>query len=233
MYYHWLSEALHTEFEPLTLLKKSERGAVELIRHRTSGQKFILRSFSGSGEVYHKLLDIECPYLPKTYEIASDGNQNLVLEEYIQGDNMGTMLKDALFSPEETRRIVRQLCSALWVFHSMGAVHRDVKPENVILRGSDAVLIDFDAARIHRDDQTEDTHILGTTGFAVPEQYGMSQSGASADIYALGVLINVMLTGKHPSGKLAEGRWGRIVTRCTQVNPAKRYRSVLRLQGEL
>ena len=105
MYYNWLSEALHTEFEPLTLLKKSERGAVELIRHRTSGQKFILRSFSGSGEVYHKLLDIECPYLPKTYEIASDGNQNLVLEEYIQGDNMGTMLKDALFSPEETRRI--------------------------------------------------------------------------------------------------------------------------------
>ena len=154
MYYNWLSEALHTEFEPLTLLKKSERGAVELIRHRTSGQKFILRSFSGSGEVYHKLLDIECPYLPKTYEIASDGNQNLVLEEYIQGDNMGTMLKDALFSPEETRRIVRQLCSALWVFHSMGAVHRDVKPENVILRGSDAVLIDFDAARSHRDDQT-------------------------------------------------------------------------------
>ena len=102
-----------------------------------------------------------------------------------------------------------------------------------MLRGSDAVLIDFDAARIHRDDQTEDTHILGTTVFAAPEQYGMSQSGASADIYALGVLINVMLTGKHPSGKLAEGRWGRIVTRCTQVNPAKRYRSVLRLQGEL
>ena len=227
MYYHWLSEALHTEFEPLTLLKKSERGAVELIRHRTSGQKFILRSFSGSGEVYHKLLDIECPYLPKTYEITSDGNQNLVLEEYIQGDTLDLLLKSGPCSPRETRRIARQLCQALWALHALGAVHRDVKPENIILRGGEAVLIDFDAARLHKPEHDTDTLILGTTGFAAPEQYGLSQTDQRTDIFAVGVLINVMLTGKHPSKKLAEGRMGRIVTRCTQVNPKKRYQSVL------
>ena len=49
----------------------------------------------------------------------------------------------------------------------------------------------------------------------------------------MGVLINVMLTGKHPSKKLAEGRMGRIVTRCTQVNPKKRYPDVLRLMEVL
>src|SRR5699024_6653849 len=104
-----------------------------------------------------------------------------------------------------------QICKALWVLHSMAAVHRDIKPENVILRGSDAVLIDFDAARLHKPDHETDTQILGTTGFAAPEQYGLSQSDTRTDIYSLGILINVMLTGERPSKKLAEGHMGRVV----------------------
>ena len=233
MYYTWLSDALGQEFETVQILKQSERGTVTLIRHRASGKKFILRSFTGNAEVYHKLLNCQCPNLPMIYEVASDGNRNLVLEEYIQGDNMGTMLKDALFSSKETRRIVRQLCRALWVLHSMGAVHRDVKPENVILRGNEAVLIDFDAARFYKEGADGDTQILGTAGFAALEQYGLSQSDTSSDIYSLGILMNIMLTGCHPSSQLAHGRWGKIITRCTQVNPARRYKNVRRLLDEL
>ena len=95
----------------------------------------------------------------------------------------------------------------------MGApLHRggppDVKPENIILRGSEAVLIDFDAARLHKPEHEMDTQILGTTGFAAPEQYGLSQSDLRTDIYSVGILINVMLTGEHPSKKLAEGENG-------------------------
>ena len=78
-----------------------------------------------------------------------------------------------------------------------------------------------------------DTQVLGTTGFAAPEQYGLSQSDARTDIYSLGVLMNVMLTGQHPSKRLAEGRMGRIIEHCPRVNPAKRYRDVLRLMEEL
>ena len=111
----------------------------------------------------------------------------------------------------------------------MSAVHRDVKPENIILRGDNAVLIDFNAARLHKPEASADTQILGTVGFAAPEQYGLSQSDLRSDIYSLGVLINVMLTGEHPSKKLVEGRMGRVVQRCTQVNPAKRYQTILSL----
>ena len=134
-----------------------------------------------------------------------------MLEEFIEGDTLGFLLKDSLFTQDETREIVRQVCRALWVLHSIGAVHRDVKPENIIMRGKEAVLIDFDAARLHKPELSTDTHVLGTTGFAAPEQYGLSQSDLRTDIYSLGILINVMLTGEHPSKKLAEGRLGRVV----------------------
>ena len=231
--YAWLSEQLDLEFEKLRLLKESPRGSVELIRHRESGRQFILRRFTGNGEVYRKLLDCSCRCLPLIYEAAERDGENIVIEEYIQGDTLDFLLKGALCSPAETRQIVRQLCQALWVLHSMAAVHRDIKPENVILRGADAILIDFDAARLHKPQAEADTQILGTTGFAAPEQYGLGQSDTRTDIYSLGVLMNVMLTGQHPSKKLAEGRMGRIIQRCTQINPAKRYKNVLHLMEAL
>ena len=231
--YTWLSNALQEEYELVRILKESPRGSVQLIRHNATGRRLILRRFTGNPEVYRKLLDYTCPNLPTVYEVAVEGSKVLTLEEFVEGDTMGFLLQEALFSPEETRKIVRQVCKALWVLHSIGAVHRDVKPENIILRGDQAVLIDFDAARFHKLEAENDTQILGTTGFAAPEQYGLSQSDLRADIYAVGILINVMLTGEHPSRHLVEGRMGRIVDRCTHVNPQRRYRNVLRLMEAL
>lgn len=188
-----------------------------------------MRRFSGNGEVYQKLLRYICPNLPTIFEAAVQGEENLVLEEYIEGDILHELLKTARFSERETRNVTLQLCQALRVLHCIDAVHRDIKPENVILRGETAVLIDFDAARLHKPEQEADTMVLGTVGFAAPEQYGLSQSDGRADIYSLGVLINVMLTGMHPSKQLAKGRLGRIVERCTRVNPQRRYQTVLQL----
>ena len=75
--------------------------------------------------------------------------------------------------------------------------------------------------------------MLGTTGYAAPEQYGIAQTDARAELYSLGVLLNLMLTGKHPSQALASGRLGRIVQKCTMVNPEKRYKNVLYLMEAL
>ena len=231
--YQYLLSSIDAEYETVKAIKNSERGYVLLLKNRQNGTRLIFRHYRGNGEVYQKLLRISCPNLPQVMEVAESGGMVAALEEYIQGDSLAFLLEGALFTPAEAREITLQLCNALWVLHSMGAVHRDIKPENVILRGSEAVLIDFDASRIFKSENTSDTRVLGTTGYAAPEQYGIAQTDERADIYSLGVLLNIMLTGKHPSKELASGRLGRIVQKCTMVNPKKRYQNVLYLMEAL
>ena len=226
-------EAVTTEYDTLRVLKQSPRGTVSVVRHKKSGTRYVFRRYSGSGEVYRRLLPVLCPHLPQIMEAAEQDGQTAVLEEYVQGDTLAELLMGARLTEREARQGTMQLCQALHVLHSMGAVHRDVKPENVILRGSDAVLIDFDAARIYKDESESDTQVLGTTGFAAPEQYGIFQSDERADIFSLGVLLNIMLTGKHPSREMAAGKMGRIVRKCTMTAPEQRYQSARALMEVL
>lgn len=226
-------EAVTTEYDTLRVLKQSPRGTVSVVRHKKSGTRYVFRRYSGSGEVYRRLLPVLCPHLPQIMEAAEQDGQTAVLEEYVQGDTLAELLMGARLTEREARQVTMQLCQALHVLHSMGAVHRDFKPENVILRGSDAVLIDFDAARIYKDESESDTQVLGTTGFAAPEQYGIFQSDERADIFSLGVLLNIMLTGKHPSREMAAGKMGRIVRKCTMTAPEQRYQSARALMEVL
>ena len=231
--YESFLEAVITEYATLRVLKQSPRGTVSVVRHKKSGTRYVFRRYSGSGEVYRRLLPVLCPHLPQIMEAAEQDGQTAVLEEYVQGDTLAELLMGARLTEREARQVTMQLCQALHVLHSMGAVHRDVKPENVILRGSDAVLIDFDAARIYKDESESDTQVLGTTGFAAPEQYGIFQSDERADIFSLGVLLNIMLTGKHPSREMAAGKMGRIVRKCTMTAPEQRYQSARALMEVL
>ena len=76
--------------------------------------------------------------------------------------------------------------------------------------------------------------IIGTTGFAAPEQFGIAQTDNRTDIFSLGILLNVMLTGEHPSRHLYQGkRLARVIQKCTQIAPDKRYPNVQRLEKEL
>ena len=142
------------------IMKQSPRGTVSVVRHKKSGTRYVFRRYSGSGEVYRRLLPVLCPHLPQIMEAAEQDGQTAVLEEYVQGDTLAELLMGARLTEREARHVTMQLCQALHVLHSMGAVHRDVKPENVILRGSDAVLIDFDAARIYKVASESDTQVL-------------------------------------------------------------------------
>ena len=231
--YDDLLNAVQNEYDRVRILKADEHKTLSVLRHKTRGTRYIFRNYEGSGEVYRKLLPISCPHLPQIMEAAEWNGKTAVLEEYVQGDTLYFLLEGGNLSAAKAKDIMLQLCRGLSGLHSLGAVHRDIKPENVILRGDEAVLIDFDASRIVKAEHDADTVILGTVGFAAPEQYGLSQSDERADIYSLGVLLNVMLTGKHPSKELASGKMGRIVRRCTMVNPKERYQNVHSLMKAL
>ena len=103
----------------------------------------------------------------------------------------------------------------------------------MIRTDSKVILIDFDAARIYKPYRSEDTKFVGTVGYAAPEQFGMTQSDPRTDIFALGILLNIMLTGEHPSKVLYQGRLRKVIEKCIQVNPQKRYQTVLELKQSL
>jgi len=224
---------IESEYELEKPLKSSPRGSVELLRRRSDGRRFIFRRYTGEASVYRALQQTDNPHLPAIHRVEEADGECAVLTEYITGDTLAYLLEGSLLSEAEAADILRQLCLALKDLHALGAVHRDIKPENVILAGSTAVLIDFDAARIVKPDSSADTQVLGTTGFAAPEQYGFSQTDARSDIYSLGVLLNVMLTGKHPSVTLTESPLRSVVETCTAISADRRFQSVDELQTAL
>ena len=241
--YTFLDQSVKEDFDEERILKLSSRGSVIRLRHRESHRYYICRRGETPLPVYFLLVGRSCPQLPRIYEAAQSipapdapsgtPAKVLILEEYIAGDSLSDLIACGPLTPQQTRHIALELCKALYVLHSLGWVHRDVKPDNVIISGNRAVLIDFDAARYHDLPKDQDTRILGTVGYAPPEQYGLSETDYRADIYAMGVLINEMLTGQHPSKELAKGREGRIVSRCTMISPNKRYHSVRELMEAL
>ncbi len=234
--YDFLRQQLTEQFTVTAVYKETEEKRVVRVRHKTSGEEFLVRELSGdrgSAECYRRLLGLSHPNLPQILEVAEGEEKTLVLEEFIRGDRVSEMLAATCFSPREAQRIGLDLCQALLALHERKVIHRDIKPENILLREKHAVLIDLDAARYQKEENRSDTRMLGTVGYAAPEQFGITRSDARTDIYALGVTLNQLLTGRHPSDQLAEGRFGRIISRCTMVQPDSRYPDVRHLMEAL
>ncbi len=216
-------------YRPVTVLSRKTDHKIVRLRHRELGRDLVLHSFPRKFEAYEILCGLHCENLPEVYDTIELEDGQVVLEEFIDGVNVADMMEENHYTYKEAKKVLKPLLFALSVLHEKGLVHRDVKPENVML-GKDkrVVLIDFDASRTVKN-ANKDTEILGTIGFAPPEQLGLSESDARTDIYAVGVMLNVMLTGVHPSKKIATGKAGKIIRKCTAVSPGDRFRSALHL----
>ena len=227
------SEMIFPDYVMERELKAGKRGNVWIVRHKDTKIRYVYRAFEGNGEVYRKLMEVSSPYLPQICEVREQDGRVFVLEEYVSGDTLAFLLEKKPLPLNFAKEIAVQICSALDVLHRHDVVHRDVKPGNIIIRGDQAVLIDFDTSRVVKPENHSDTQVMGTTGYAAPEQYGFSQTDARADIYAMGILINEMLTNQHPSKLLTGGPLRPVIEKCIEVNVDKRYASVKELQAAI
>ena len=195
-------------------------------QNRELGKDMVLHSLPNQFLIYDELCKIKTPNLPEIYDVITLDDGMIVFEEYIDGMNIAQIMEGGRYRYSGAKKVLIGVCNALSILHKYGFVHRDIKPENVVVdKTGRVVLIDFNASR-KMSVSSRDTVVMGTVGYASPEQLGISQSDERTDVYALGVLLNVMITGKHPSEKVASGRIGRIVRKCTNVNPNDRYQSV-------
>ncbi len=224
----YLEELLDTYQLVKVMADKNECRVLHL-RHREKNRDMVVRQFPYPAPAYEMLCGISCDSLPLVYDVIDHEDGTTVLEEYIEGITVADTMQDNRYTYRTAKKVIRNICHALSVLHQHQFVHRDVKPENVMTTPDGrVVLIDLNISR-QVTEAPRDTKIMGTVGYASPEQLGLTQSDSRTDIYATGVLLNVMLTGKHPSEQLARGQAGRVVRRCTAVSPDERYQSAEKL----
>ncbi|MBX5456337.1 MAG: serine/threonine protein kinase [Thermogemmatispora sp.] len=143
------------------------------------------------------------PNLPAFTDFFSEGERHFLVMEYIDGKTLEELLEEN-GGPFSERRVLgwaRQLCDVLEYLHSQQppVIFRDLKPGNIMLRRDGRIkLIDFGIARLVRRSSSQDTQLLGTPGFAPPEQYGSAQTDQRSDIYSLAVTLFQLLTGALP-----------------------------------
>lgn len=227
-------DTILTQYDVVKILSNKNDSEVLRLRHKAQKRDIVVRSYPAVVMAYQKLKSISHPNIPTILDAVILDDGQIVFEEFVDGLTVADILQQGKYTYHGAKKVIEGVAQALIVLHKADVVHRDIKPENIIVTPIGEIkLIDLNAARIHTDQKDKDTVVLGTIGYAPPEQYGISQSDKKSDIYSLGVLLNVMLTGVHPSKILARGKAGRVVLKCTQIDPNHRFQSIENLIAKL
>ena len=215
----------------------NEEHKVYLVKNIQDGSFYVKKVLSiYNREVYEYICSHSFKGIPFIKEFWEENGKLVVIEEYISGQNIESMLdKGLVFSDQEAKAITRKLCAILKQFVSGDAfVHRDIKPSNLILKeNGDLFLIDFNAAKFVDPNKNRDTVLLGTQGYAAPEQYGFYTSNVQTDIYAIGVLMKELVSGSNVLSDPYESNLKPIINKCTKFNPSDRYQDYEELLKDL
>lgn len=211
---------------------------VSLVQHTASGKIFVMKQLTTYAYPVYQFLQSNTFFgIPCIEALIEADGKLYVIEEYISGISLRELLdQHGAFSESETESLIHQLCCILQPLHQHvpPIAHRDIKPSNLILTPRNALyLIDFNTAKLCDVSRSKDTMLLGTSGYAAPEQYGFAASMPSADVYAIGVLMNELLTGSMPDQCLATGKYRKIIRRCLHMEEHKRYANAAVLQRAL
>ncbi|MEH2150481.1 serine/threonine-protein kinase [Nostoc sp.] len=186
-------------------------------------------------ELFHReaaiLYQIEHPQVPKFRERFEQDQRLFLVEDYVAGQTYRTLLAERqavgqTFTEAEVLQLIQLLLPVLEHIHSRGIIHRDISPENIILRDSDAkpVLIDFGvvkelATRLRSPESAMPETTVGKLGYSPSEQMQTGGAYPSSDLYALAVSAIVLLTGKEPRDLFDENQLTWNWQRWVKVNP--------------
>lgn len=176
-------------------------------------------------------------HIPKIFDVREEDGQLYVVEEYISGETLAERMEcGRLPSEQEAAQIAVQVCEGLEFLHSREKpiIHRDLKPPNIIVSSDHVVkLIDYNAARCFEEGVSRDTVLIGTSGYAAPEQFGFAQTDARTDIYALGIVLKDLLMGSHEGILRCSQQMSHIIEKCTHMDPEKRYKTAADVRRDL
>jgi predicted Ser/Thr protein kinase len=213
--------------------------------HAEEFRERFVREARAAGRLNH-------PGIVTVHDVGEDPESGLmyIAMEHVEGRDLKQILaKGHVFRPSEAARIAADVATALDYAHSLGVVHRDVKPANIILTADGtAKITDFGIARLETSNLTVDGQFIGTPNFMSPEQITGKGVDGRSDIFSLGVVLFTLLTGQRPFGgdtmhevtlRIVQepspipstvsaeipAAFNPIVLKCLEKNPEKRFQT--------
>ncbi|HLY26074.1 MAG TPA: protein kinase, partial [Aggregatilineales bacterium] len=168
----------------------------------------VMKTQDAQGDFLHRLereaatiARLSHPHIVKLFDYGQENGITYLVMELITGGSLADLIRTGALSPFDANRILQQLASALDYAHREGIIHRDLKPHNVLMDSNgNALLTDFGLARLVQSTSilTQSGTIVGTPAYMAPEQWTGGIIDARTDVYALGVILFEMLTGRLP-----------------------------------
>jgi tetratricopeptide (TPR) repeat protein len=192
-------------------------------------QQFIQRF----GREARAISSLNHPHICTLYDVGPD----YLVMELVEGETIAAWLKRGPIPTTTALLHASQILAALAEAHDKGIIHRDLKPANIMIAKAGIKVLDFGIAKSDQDETVAASRmVMGTPAYMAPEQREGLPADARADIYSFGCVFYEMLSGTRvgphrtrvPSRKLE-----RIVSRCLEENPARRWQSVAELEREL
>ncbi len=214
----------------LDLLSNNQGLETWLVKDNCTGKLFLLKeTMPELAEIYRTLQLFPNKNLAAIYETFKPDNKFIVIEEFISGDTLEEIINKGNANVHTSFYIIKQILEVLIFLHGINIIHRDINPRNILVSTDGVVkLIDFGIARKYKEGSSNDTAILGTAGFAAPEQFGFQQTDGRSDIYSLGVLFHLLLSGSMPKGsQCLDIEYKEFIQKCISLDPSMRYQSAL------